>query len=102
MASQVSAKQPEATGTDRIVGPPQAAASWATLYRTAALAALVTAVLIPVQLAVFMVYPFPDTVVGWFGLMQDNPVAGLVNLDLLLVVDNVLLLVIALGLYVAL
>ena len=34
--------------------------------------------------------------------MQDNPLAGLVNLDLLLVVDNVLLVVIALALYVAL
>jgi hypothetical protein len=45
---------------------------------------------------------FPDTVVDWFQLLQDNPVAGLVNLDLLLVVDNVLLVVIALALYVAL
>jgi hypothetical protein len=65
-------------------------------------AALITAVLVPVQLAVFMAYPFPDTVAGWFQLLQDNPLAGLVNLDLLLVVDNVLLVVIALALYVAL
>jgi len=65
-------------------------------------AALITAVLIPIQLAVFMAYPFPDTVTGWFTLLQDNPLAGLVDLDLLLVVDNVLLVVIALALYVAL
>jgi hypothetical protein len=65
-------------------------------------AALITAVLVPVQLAVFMAYPFPDTVAGWFQLLQDNPLAGLVNLDLLLVLDNVLLVVIALALYVAL
>ena len=44
-----------------------------------------TAVLVPVQLAVFMAYRFPDTVAGWFRLLQDNPLAGLVNLDLLLV-----------------
>jgi hypothetical protein len=78
------------------------AASWSMLYRAAGAAALVTAVLIPVQLIVFMAYPFPDTVTGWFELLQDNPLAGLVNLDLLLVVDNVLLVVIALALYVAL
>jgi F0F1-type ATP synthase assembly protein I len=65
-------------------------------------AALITAVLIPVQLAVFMANEFPDTVTGWFELLQDNPLAGLVDLDLLLVVDNVLLVVIALALYVAL
>jgi hypothetical protein len=65
-------------------------------------AALITALLIPVQLAVFMAYPFPETVTGWFELLQDNPLAGLVDLDLLLVVDNVLLVVIALALYVAL
>jgi hypothetical protein len=39
---------------------------------------------------------------GWFRLLQDNPLAGLVDLDLLLVVDNVLLVVVALAVYVAL
>jgi hypothetical protein len=100
MAAPVST-QPEITRADRVEGPPPAA-SWRPLYRVAGVAALITAVLVPVQLAVFMAYPFPDTVVGWFQLLQDNPVAGLVNLDLLLVVDNVLLVVIALALYVAL
>jgi hypothetical protein len=51
---------------------------------------------------VFALYPFPDTVSGWFSLLQDNPLAGLVDLDLLLVVDNVLLVAIALAIYVAL
>ena len=100
MAAQVSTR-PEITRVNLVEGPPPAA-SWSPLYRTAGVAALITAVLVPVQLAVFMAYPFPDTVAGWFQLLQDNPVAGLVNLDLLLVVDNVLLVVIALALYVAL
>jgi Domain of unknown function (DUF4386) len=65
-------------------------------------ATLVTAVLVPVQLAVFVAYPFPETATGWFQLLQDNPLAGLVDLDLLLGADNVLLVVIALALYVAL
>jgi hypothetical protein len=85
---------------DRVASPPTP--SWRTLYRAAGVAALITAVLVPVQLAVFVAYPFPETVTGWFQLLQDNPLAGLVDLDLLLVVDNVLLVVIALALYVAL
>ena len=100
MAAQVST-QPQITRAHRVEGP-SPAASWRPLFRTAGVAALITAVLVPVQLAVFMAYPFPDTVTGWFQLLQDNPLAGLVNLDLLLVVDNVLLVVIALALYVAL
>lgn len=80
----------------------QADSSWRTLYRAAGAAALITAVLIPIQIGVFIAYPFPETVAGWFRLLQDNALAGLVDLDLLLVVDNVLLVVIALALYVAL
>jgi F0F1-type ATP synthase assembly protein I len=102
MMAQLRTKQREMPEADRVVDAPQAAPSWKNLYRGAGVAALITAVLIPVQLAVFMANPFPDTVTGWFELLQDNPLAGLVDLDLLLVVDNVLLVVIALALYVAL
>lgn len=86
---------------DAVAGRPDDA-SWATLYRAAGAAALVTAVLIPIQIAVFVAFPFPDTVTGWFTLLRDHPVAGLIDLDLLLVVDDVLLVVIALAVYVAL
>jgi hypothetical protein len=99
--AQSNIEQPPIAAAGRTVEAAPAA-SWSTLYRAAGAAALVTAVLIPVQLVVFMAYPFPDTVTGWFQLLQDNPLAGLVDLDLLLVVDNVLLVVIALALYVAL
>jgi hypothetical protein len=85
-----------------VADPEEAGSSWRTLYRAAGAAALITAVLIPVQIAVFIAYPYPDTVAGWFGLLRDNPLAGLVDLDLLLVVDNILLVVIALAVYVAL
>lgn len=82
--------------------PTAAAPSWATLYRTAGWAAIVAVLLVPVQIAVFALYPYPDDVAGWFDLLQDNPLAGLIDLDLLLVVDNVLLVVIAIATYVAL
>jgi hypothetical protein len=65
--------------------PKGTGSSWRRLYRTAGVAALVTAVLIPTQIAVFVAYPFPDTVTGWFTLLRDNPLAGLVDLDLLLI-----------------
>jgi hypothetical protein len=100
--AQMRTKHQEMPEADRVADAPQAAASWMNLYRGAGVAALITAVLISVQLAVFMANPFPETVTGWFELLQGNPLAGLVDLDLLLVVDNVLLVVIALALYVAL
>jgi hypothetical protein len=62
----------------------------------------VTAVLIPIQIAVFIAYPYPKTVAGWYMLLQDKPLVGLIDLDLVLVVDNVLLVVIALAIYVTL
>jgi hypothetical protein len=77
-------------------------AFWRTLYRTAGAAAAVTAVLIPIQIAVFIAYPYPKSVAGWYMLLQDKPLVGLVDLDLVLVVDNVLLVVIALAIYIAL
>jgi hypothetical protein len=49
-----------------------------------------------------MVWPPPSSVMEWFTLFQDNPLVGLVDLDLLLVVDNVLLVPIFLALYVVL
>jgi hypothetical protein len=54
---------------DRVLVTPQPTPSWRTLYRAAGVAALTTAVLVPVQLAVFVAYPFPETVTGWFQLL---------------------------------
>ena len=99
--SHMSAGDPYPTGLDRSTDR-QHVASWRTLYRTAGAAAAVTAVLIPIQIAVFIAYPYPKTVAGWYMLLQDKPLVGLVDLDLVLVVDNVLLVVIALAAYVAL
>jgi hypothetical protein len=100
--AQTTMKHAAIPQVEAVVDAAQAGSSWRTLYRAAGVAALITAVLIPIQIAVFIAYPFPDTVAGWFRLLHDNPLAGLVDLDLLLVVDNVLLVVIALAVYVAL
>jgi hypothetical protein len=79
-------------------------AEWKPLYRAGGAAALITAVLIPLQVIFFVVWPPPldGTASEWFGLFQDNRLRGLLNLDLLLMVDYVLLVPIVLALYVAL
>jgi hypothetical protein len=89
---------------DPIVNPAPAYQGWKVLYRTGGAAALISAVLIPIQVAVFLVWPPPidGTVADWFTLLRDHRLAGLVDLDLLLVADNVLLIPILLAFYVAL
>jgi hypothetical protein len=71
------------------------------LYRLAGIAALVAVALVPIQIGGFAAFPYPETPAGWFDLLRDNPIAGLVDLDVLLVVDSVLLIPIALAVYVA-
>jgi hypothetical protein len=93
---------------DRVVSPVPAAqptdARWTRLYRIGAAAALVSALFIPIQIVVFLVWPPPldGTAVDWFTLMRNHRLAGLVDLDLLLVADNVLFIPILLALYVIL
>src|SRR5688500_4899524 len=79
-------------------------AAWKRLYRAAGAAALISAVFIPIQVMVFILWPPPleGTASDWFTLFQDNKLVGLLNLDLLLVADNVLLVPIFLALYVLL
>ncbi len=75
---------------------------WTWLYKIAAAAALLFVVFLPIQILVFFVSPPPDSVSGWFALFQNNRLFGLLDLDLLLIVDQVLTMVIFLALYVAL
>lgn len=75
---------------------------WRILYKVGGAAALISAVFIPVQVIVFLIWPPPRDPVGWFTLFQNNRLVGLIDLDLLLVADNVLLVPIFLALYIAL
>jgi len=90
------------------VAPPETPAAVAAagrpMYRVAGWCAACSAVLIPVQVAVFLVWPPPldGTAVDWFRLLRGHRLAGLVDLDLLLVVDNVLLVPLLLATYLLL
>jgi hypothetical protein len=79
-----------------------ASADWRFVYRAAGIAALAVVGLMPLQIAVFVVWPPPTTVADWFALFQQNPIVGLMNMDLALIVEYVLLAVLFLGLFGAL
>ena len=70
---------------------PKSAYIWQTLHRVGGMAALAVLVLIPIQMVVFFVWPPPNSVIGWFALFQDNALVGLLDMDLLLIVDYLLL-----------
>ena len=75
---------------------------WQRLYQLGSIAALIVVLFIPLQVVIFMAWPPPTTAQGYFTTFQNNPVIGLLNLDLLLIIDQVLGIVILMALYAAL
>jgi hypothetical protein len=91
----------------RVLAPIDRQASedaWKPLYRIGGLAAWLTAGLIPVQVASFLIWPPPlnANATEWFTLFGVNRLAGLVGMDLLLLIDYVLLIPIVIAVCVAL
>lgn len=64
---------------------------WQTLHKVGGVTALAVLALIPIQMVVFFIWPPPSSVIGWFTLFQDNALVGLLDMDLLLIVDYLLL-----------
>lgn len=75
---------------------------WKGLYKAAGIAAIVMIVLILVQSAVFIVFPPPSSVEGYFSLFQRNWLVGLLDLDLIYIVITALMIPIYLALYMVL
>lgn len=71
--------------------PSKSTYAWKTLQRVGGVAALAVLVLIPLQMVVYFLWPPPSSVIGWFALFQDNALVGLLDMDLLLIVDYLLL-----------
>jgi hypothetical protein len=80
----------------------RATSGWNLLYKAGGIAALTMAVFIPIQAIIYILWPLPQTVLGWFTLFQNNPLIGLLDMDLLLIVDQVLMVLILLALYMIL
>ncbi|MDD5509159.1 MAG: DUF4386 family protein [Bacteroidales bacterium] len=72
------------------------------LYKLAGAAALLMAVFIPIQIIIFILWPPPETTLGWFELFKTNPFVGLLDLDLLLIIDQVLVGIMMVALYILL
>lgn len=79
---------------------------WALLYRMGAFAAWFSALLIPIAIASHIIWPPPPWSPGaasqWFAYLQDNTLAGLLNLDFALEIGLVVSIPLYLALYVAL
>jgi hypothetical protein len=75
---------------------------WHYLYRAAAIAALIGVALFLFQIVAFFVWPPPSTVAGHFALLQSRPLVGLVSLDFVIIVDEVLAIPLCLALYLSL
>jgi hypothetical protein len=72
------------------------------LYRAAHFLSLAMLLIIPLQIAVFVIAPPPDTVAGFFELYRQSPFLGLLSLDFLYLFNNVIISIIYLALFVLL
>ena len=79
-----------------------AGSGWRSIYRIGAVAAMAVLALVPVQAAVFIVWPPPATVGGFFSLFEQNAIVGLLALDLLLMASWILSALMFVALYAAL
>ena len=75
---------------------------WKGLCTAGAAASLAMLALMIAQIIVFVVWPPPDTVAGYFALFNESKLLGLLSLDLLYIVDSVLLILIYIALYTVL
>lgn len=72
---------------------------WHGAIRVAGWAALASLVLTFVQVWVYVQWPPPESVEGFYALFADRPFLGLLSMDLLFIVNNLLILLIYLGLF---
>lgn len=76
--------------------------NWNKLYKTGGIAAIVIVLIIPIQVAIFAIFPPPETTIGFFELFNSNWIIGLLSLDFLYYVNNGLLILVYLGLFASL
>ncbi len=76
--------------------------NWKGLYKIGGMAALIMLMLIPIGAIPFIISQRPDTVSGWFTLLQSNRLMGLALLDLPNLGVNIFSILLYLALYPAL
>ncbi len=75
---------------------------WGQLYRIAGIATIAMLILIPIQIAVYTIWPTPKSVPEWFQMLQSSWLLGLMHLDLLYIVNNTIVAVMYLAFYLSL
>jgi len=75
---------------------------WNKLCRLGGILALIVVAIIPVQIVIYGLWPPPKEVLGFFELFKKNWFLGLLSLDLLYLVNNILLAFVYLALFAAL
>lgn len=76
--------------------------SFRPLYRIAQYFALAMIVIILIQILVYVISPPPSTIKGFFELYQQNPFLGLLSLDFLYLINNGILVIVYLALFLLL
>ena len=72
------------------------------LFKIGGIMAIIIVILIPIQMIIFIACPPPDNALDFFNLFNKNWLLGLLSLDLLYLLNNILLIFVYLGLYAAL
>jgi hypothetical protein len=83
-------------------GESSAKTDWMGLYRLGGIAGLIAGPLTIIDIIVFVVWPQPSTVEGWFALFQRSWILGLLDMDLLGMTIYVIIVPLVLALYLTL
>lgn len=78
------------------------AENWNVLLKIGGIAAIIVVLLIPFQIVIFALFPPPADPLGFYELFCQNWFLGLLSLDLLYVINNVIIIFVYLGLFAAL
>lgn len=76
--------------------------NWNKLYQIGGGAAFLIISIIPIQIIIFILFPPPETTIGFINLFKENWIIGLLSLDFLYYINNTLLILVYLGLFAAL
>lgn len=72
------------------------------LFKIASYLIIVMIILIPIQILVYIMFPPPSTVQGLFELFHENVFLGLLSLDFIYIINNIIIIVIYLALFILL
>jgi hypothetical protein len=78
------------------------AENWNKLLKFGGVAAIIIVLLIPLQITIFAVFPPPADPLGFYELFHQHWLLGLLSLDLLYIINNIIIIFVYLGLFAAL